>query len=103
MASAGGMREISRLIRVDGVLWFVDRNKNIFSIFNGGIYRVGLGNTSGVYLFLLLLCCRCLLRDRFSLVERSPWRLPRMCPFLVSSGSGKILLKFFEFTKGRDW
>ena len=51
ISSAGGVRELSRLIRVDDVSWFVDRNKNIFSLFKVDIDRVGLGNTSGVYLF----------------------------------------------------
>ena len=51
MASAGGVREISGLIRVDGVPWFVDRNKNIFSLIKGDMDRVGLGQTPRVYLF----------------------------------------------------
>ena len=51
MASARGVREISCLIRVDGVLWFVDRNKNIFSLIKGDMDRVGLGKKTGVYLF----------------------------------------------------
>ena len=43
MASAGGVRELSRLICVDGVPWFVDCNKNIFFIINGDMDRVLLG------------------------------------------------------------
>ena len=51
MALAGVVQELSCLICVDDVPWFLDRNKNIFSIFKGDMYRVGLGKTSGVYLF----------------------------------------------------
>jgi len=29
------------------------------------------------------------------LVERNPWRSPRMCPFCVSSDSGKYFATFF--------
>ena len=65
MASAGGVRELSRLICVDGIPLFVDPNKNVFSLFKEDIDRVGLGNTSGVYMFCWLLCCHCLLSGRF--------------------------------------
>ena len=50
MASAGGVRELSGLIRVDGLPWFVDRNKNIFFLIKGDMEMVLLGRTPGVCL-----------------------------------------------------
>ena len=103
MASAGGVRELSGLIRVDGVPWFVDCNKNIFFLIKGDMKMVLLGRTPGVFLFFY--CCVTAASGMvaFSLVERLPLRLLHMCPFWVSSDSGKKLLTFFEFTRGHDW
>ena len=55
MASAGGVRELSCMIRVYGVPWFVDRNKNIFSLIKGDMDRVGLGKSPELICFVD--CC----------------------------------------------
>ena len=46
-----GVQELSLLIRIDGVPWFVYCNKNIFSLIKGVMDMVGLGQTPGVDLF----------------------------------------------------
>ena len=39
---------------------------------------------------------------RWVLVDRTPCSWVRMCPFWVSSDSGKYLLTFFILTRGHD-
>ena len=103
MALAGVVPELSCLIRVNGVPWFVDCNKNIFFLIKRDMDRVLLGKTLEFICFVD--CCFAAASGvvNFSLVERLPWRLPRMCPFWVSSESGKVLLTFFAFKRGHDW
>ena len=55
IASAGGMRELSGLIRVDGFPWFVDHNKKIFSLFMGAL--IGLGWETPPDFICFVDCC----------------------------------------------